>query len=91
MKKIVFLVVSILFFATSNAQETEKKPLTFSGYVESYYSYDFGNPENHLKPSFLYNFNRNNEVNLNLGLVKANYSKENVRGNLGLMVGIYPQ
>ena len=91
MKKTLIFGVSILFSATSIAQYKENKPLTFSGYLETYYSYDFGNPDDHLKPSFLYNNNRHNEVNLNLGLVKANYSVDNVRGNVALMVGTYPQ
>lgn len=76
-----------------DAQEIqkEKSPLTFSGYIETYYSYDFGNPDNHLRPAFIYNHNKHNEVNLNLGLAKLNYSKDNIRGNFGLMVGTYPE
>ncbi len=67
------------------------KALTFSGYLETYYSYDLGNPETHERPAFFYNFTRHNEVNLNLGLVKANYNTEKVRGNFALMAGTYAQ
>ena len=63
--------------------------LTVSGYLETYYSYDFGNPENHTRPGFAYSFNRHNEVALNLGVVKAAYSTNKLRANFGLMTGSY--
>lgn len=63
--------------------------LTISGYLEAYYGYDFQNPNNKRRPDFLYNHTRHNEVNLNIGLVKLNYSEERIRGNFGLMAGNY--
>ena len=92
--KIIIITVLLLFgFFTGNAQEVkkEKSPLTFSGYIETYYSYDFGNPDNHLRPDFVYSHNKHNELNLNLGLAKVNYAKDNVRGNLAIMAGTYAQ
>jgi hypothetical protein len=47
---------------------------TFSGYLEMYYSYDFGKPSNH-EDRFIYSHNKHNEVNLNLGLIKVNYER----------------
>ena len=78
------------------AQDTAKKaaepsPLTLSAYLETYYSYDFGNPSGHERPGFFYSYNRHNEVNLNIGFVKANYNTDKVRGNLALMTGTYAQ
>lgn len=70
-------------------QQTNSSPLTISGYAELYYSYDFGNPSNHTRPRFVYSHNRHNEVNLNLGFVKASYQTEFVRANLALMAGTY--
>lgn len=89
MKKIIALLA--LTFTTVYAQEKEKSPLTFSGYIETYYSYDFGNPDNHLRPGFIYSHNKHNELNLNLGFAKVNYAKDNVRGNLALMAGTYAE
>lgn len=89
MKKIIALLA--LTFTTVYAQEKEKSPLTFSGYLETYYSYDFGNPDNHLRPGFVYSHNKHNELNLNLGFAKVNYAKDNVRGNLALMAGTYAE
>ena len=74
---------------TTNSEEDDSNPLTISGYLETYYSYDFGKPENHMKPAFLYSFSRHNEVNLNFGYIKLAYNKSNVRGNLALMTGVY--
>jgi hypothetical protein len=93
MKKIIITALIAFGFTTVNAQETEKKPspFTFSGYIETYYSYDFGEPDNHERPGFFYSHNKHNEVNLNLGLAKVNYSKDNVRGNFALMAGTYAE
>ncbi|MFV8333300.1 porin [Flavobacterium sp. GSP14] len=91
----IIIITALIFFrlVTVNAQEIEKEPnsFTFSGYLEMYYSYDFGKPSNHERPGFIYSHNKHNEVNLNLGLIKVNYEKNNVRGNFALMVGTYPQ
>lgn len=67
------------------------RPLSFSGYFETYYSYDFGNPANHQRPAVFYNYNRHNEVNLNLAFAKASYNTNTVRGNVALMAGTYSQ
>ncbi|MCW3462567.1 porin [Chitinophaga nivalis] len=96
MKKILLLAGALAAAITMLAQdvptkEKEKGKLTVSGYAEAYYSYDLNKPENHLKPGFLYNFNRHNELNLNLGLVKAAYTSDRVRANVGLMAGTYAQ
>lgn len=63
--------------------------LTVSGYIETYYGYDFSNPDNHARPGFVYSFNRHNEVNINLGFIKAAYATDKVRANLALMTGTY--
>lgn len=65
------------------------KSLTFSGYLEGYYTYDFRNPADHNRPSFMYSHNRHNEININLGFVKATYQTEKVRANLAIAVGTY--
>ncbi|WP_329806617.1 porin [Flavobacterium facile] len=93
MKKIILTALGAFGFTIGNAQEAakEKSPLTFSGYLEAYYSYDFGNPDNHLRPGFAYSHNKHNELNLNLGMAKVNYAKDNIRGNFALMGGTYAQ
>lgn len=94
-KRLAGLVLTIgSINSTLQAQEvtSEKQqpnPLTISGYAEAYYSYDFNRPSANTRPGFLYNFNRHNEFNLNLGYIKANYTTERVRGNLAVGVGTY--
>jgi hypothetical protein len=91
MKKIIVAALIAFGFTTVNAQEESKSPFMFSGYIETYYSYDFENPDNHVRPGFFYSHNKHNEVNLNLGLAKVNYTKDNVRGNFALMAGTYAE
>ena len=89
MKKIILL--SLLFITGRSFAQTDSMPpkLTFSGYIEIYYTYDFGNPADHNRPGFIYAFNRHNEINLDLGYVKAAYESKNVRANLALAAGTY--
>ena len=84
------LLTAFVFIANAQTDSTTStSPLKFSGYLETYYSYDFGNPSNNTRPSFVYSHNRHNEVSLNLGFIKAAYEKNNVRANLALMTGSY--
>ena len=88
--KTLFLSVLSIVALTANAQtDSTKSPFKFSGYLETYYSYDFGNPSNHNRPGFIYSHNRHNEVSLNLGFIKMAYEKDNLRANLALMTGSY--
>ncbi len=93
------IALALLFTATAAIAQTndtikilppsEIPALKFSGYVETYYSYDFNQPESNTRPGFIYSHNRHNEVALNLGFIKATYDSGTVRGNLALMAGSY--
>lgn len=93
MKNMMSLLAAVLAATTCAYAQTEAdstaRHLKISGYVETYYVYDFGNPASHNRPDFLYSFNRHNEVNLNLGFVQAEYERDRVRGKLALMTGTY--
>lgn len=91
MRTFFIAMLSLITSASFAQTDSSKAALTFSGYVEVYYSYDFGNPANHERPSFFYNFNRHNEANLNLGFINASYTAKNVHANLGLMEGTWAQ
>ncbi|MDN3669930.1 outer membrane beta-barrel protein [Echinicola jeungdonensis] len=69
----------------------EDDGLQFSGYLEGYYSYDFNQPDNHEKPSFINHYHRHNEFNINLAYLQSQYQNKNVRANLGLMLGTFGQ
>lgn len=89
MKNIFLLSFLLLGGRGFSQSDSTKSALSFSGYVETYYTYDFGNPANHTRPGFIYAFNRHNEVNLNLGYVKAAYETKNVRANIAIATGTY--
>lgn len=91
--KLDFLIPLILFvnIQFTSAQTDSTAKLSFTGYIETYYCYDFGNTQNHTRPAFFYSFNKHNELNLNIGFIKANYISSKVRANLALMSGTYAQ
>lgn len=84
----------LFFFAfiTGNfavAQDENKSPIKVDVFLETYYVYDFNKPGTNARPGFVYSHNRHNEVNLNLGFIKAAYGSDLVRANLALMTGTY--
>lgn len=89
MKKTLLLATLLLGTSVVFSQEDKNNPLKISGYAEVYYQHDFNNPENNSRPGFVYSHNRNNEFNINLAYIKANYETEKVRANLALAVGTY--
>lgn len=88
-RKCLAIAAASLMSGALMAQTEEKSPLQLSGYVELFYAYDFNRPANNTRPSFIYNHNRHNEFNLNLGFIKGAYTTEKVRANVALMAGTY--
>lgn len=88
---IAWLLTSVVASAqdSTKAMNSSPSPLTFGAYVDTYYSYDFNNLINNTKPSFLYSFNKNNEVSVNLALIKGSYVTNRIRANLALAAGTY--
>lgn len=94
MKKWIAMTIPMVYtFSLFGQQDSSRnaRNVSFSGYAEIYYAYDFANPNSHERPAFLYNHKRHNEVNLNIGYVKAAYTSDKVRANLALMAGTYAQ
>jgi hypothetical protein len=89
MKKLI--VVFILFLSQfNNAQESNSKvKIDVSGYIDTYYSYDFDASENKDKQSFLYNYNKQNSFNINIALLRASISYENVYAKVSVHSGTY--
>lgn len=84
-----YCVIALGLPAMAQSDTTASNNLTLSGYIETYYAYDLNQPANQQRPAFVYSYNRHNEVNLNLGYIKAAYANEKLRGNLALMAGTY--
>jgi hypothetical protein len=87
MKIILLLMASLTAGSIAYGQEAPK--IRVSGYLETYYGYDFNNPTDNSRPGFIYSHNRHNEVNLNLGFIKGSYDDGNIRANLAVMAGTY--
>jgi hypothetical protein len=90
-------LITVLFFMVSiveifsQSDTTIKGSITMSGLVDVYYSFQFSNPKQDLKSDLFYNYKRNNAFDINLVLLKANYSDEKVRANIGFMAGGYAE
>lgn len=89
-----FILLSALLFTSVfiEAQDSiplQKPTLSLSGYADVFYVYDFNEPTTDYRQPFLYNHNRHNEFNLNLGFVKFNVEHHNYRANLSLNTGTY--
>lgn len=85
------LIAGILLAGTDGFTQDDStgSSVIVSGYIEVYYSQDLNRSGDHNKPSFIYSHNRHNEVNLNLGFVKASWQNEQARANLSLAAGSY--
>jgi len=91
--KLLACFLFLRFSFSSSAQDStgneKRSSLIISAYADIYYQYDFNKPADKLRPPFLYNFKRHNEINTNLTLLKAFYSGKKFRANLGGMAGNY--
>lgn len=67
----------------------QKPAVKFSGFVDVFYVYDFNEPQSSTRQPFLYNHNRHNEFNLNLGYIKIGLDHAKYRANLALQTGTY--
>lgn len=93
MRIFIFVLINLFWCEEVIADSTisVSPRLTLSAYIEVYYGYDFGKPSSHERPSFVYNYSRHNEFNLNLGFVKAAITDDRLRANLAVMAGTYAQ
>ncbi|MGP1716777.1 MAG: porin [Methylophilus sp.] len=60
-----------------------------SGYLESYYSKDFNQPSVQKRPPFIYSYNQDDSLQVNLALVKADITASHFRAHLGVASGTY--
>ena len=73
-----YLTISFFIFCLSTQGQSDssdwaqKPEVSYSGYLDIFYAYDFNEPKTNYRQPFLYSFNRHNEFNLNLGLISQN-------------------
>jgi hypothetical protein len=83
-------VCNTQLFAQQDTSEWQVKPsVTLSGFVDIYYMYDFNQPTQTGRQPFLFNHNRHNEMNMNLGFIKLETSQSKYRSKLALQAGTY--
>lgn len=87
--KILFNFVICFSCFSLYSQENNEVSITFSGYIESFYANDFQNSNTEKKLPFLYNYNRQNEFNLNIGLLRTKVAFENAYASLAFHSGTY--
>ncbi len=63
--------------------------ISFSGYLDNYFAYDFNKPNTTYRQTFLYNHNRHNAFSLNLGYIKVSAKHQKYRANIALQAGTY--
>lgn len=88
--KSIFTTIIIAASLLTKAQGTTKTDLpqiTISGFIDSYYSYNFNKSSTTTKMPFLYNYNRHNEFNVNIALLRAAVSYENVYARIAMQAG----
>lgn len=91
----LIITLLIFFLATKAARPQddslwEQKPdLGISGFVDIFYVYDFNRPQGPERQAFLFNHNRHNEFNLNLGLVNFGINHPKYRANFAIQTGTY--
>jgi Putative beta-barrel porin-2, OmpL-like. bbp2 len=87
MKKLILFL--FLYSSFGFSQEDAKLKTTFSGFLETYYSYDLNEPRSDAKLPFMYNYNRHNEFAVNIGLIRMKAEYDNVYGSIALHSGTY--
>ncbi|WP_316815877.1 porin [Pedobacter nyackensis] len=87
-KKLLVFAAALSTGLYAHAQDEQPK-IKISGYLETYFGYDFNKPADNNRPGFIYSHNRHNEANLNLGFIKGSYESGMIRANLAVMAGTY--
>lgn len=88
MKRILILAAALTTGSIAYGQDEQPK-IKVTGYLETYFGYDFNKPADNNRPGFIYSHNRHNELNLNLGFIKGSYENGMIRANLAVMAGTY--
>lgn len=66
-----------------------KPAITLTGFADVFFMYDFAKPSGNIRQPFFYSYNRHNEFNLNLGLIKISVEHAKYRANLAFHSGTY--
>ena len=84
-----FILILILLPFSIFSQEKDSLKIKVSGFLETYYAYDFSNPTTDAKQPFMYNYNRHNEFNVNNGLIRTQLQYGNAYASIAVHAGTY--
>jgi hypothetical protein len=79
-----------LSFSTIAQSDTTNK-LSYTAFIDAYYVFDFNQPKNNSRSAAFYNYNRHNQVGINLGYFKIAYDYQKIRANFAIAAGTYMQ
>lgn len=83
------LILNTSIFGQSDSTWLGKPTLDVEGFLDVFYVYDFNKPKGKERQPFLFNHNRHNEFNVNLGLVKLDVEHQKYRANFAIQAGTY--
>lgn len=86
---LLLLLCTVQLSAQTDDAWSEKPEFKFQGFVDVFYVYDFNDPAGSSRQPFLFNHNRHNEFNLNLGLASLSMDHSKYRARLSLQTGTY--
>jgi len=86
---LTLLVKAGVFYGQKDSIWKQKPELSVSGFIDVFYATDFSKSNMNQRQLFLYNHNRRNEFNLNLGLIKFTVAHPRYRANLGFHAGTF--
>tara|TARA_B100000508_G_scaffold138392_1_gene134442 strand:- start:38526 stop:39593 length:1068 start_codon:yes stop_codon:yes gene_type:complete len=75
---------------SDTSKQANKGSFEYTFYVDAYYSYDLNEPHDHNRPDFLFQYNRNNQIGINMAVAKVSYTRGGLTANLGLNTGDFP-
>lgn len=85
----LFYFLNSFLFAQNHSIWQQNPTLNISGFLDVFYVYDFNHPQGTERQPFLFNHNRHNEFNLNLGFAKLGLEHSKYRANFALQAGTY--
>lgn len=92
---LVNFTLVFLFLCATNAYALmdsawrQKPTLHFSGFTDVFYAYDVNKPATESRQPFYYNHNRQNQININLALLRLQVEHPRYRVHLALQAGSY--
>ncbi len=87
-KTVLFLILIVNRVVGQDTIPNKKITVDFSGYIDAFYSYNFDKPESK-NQFFLYNYNRQNEFNINIALLRASINYDNFYAKISVQAGTY--